>query len=68
MVVVRIPLLSLYRKTIIYLENMFLMAYPLEDLLIARDTLIFILQNLGFLTNIKKPFLEPTFTLEFLGR
>ena len=39
----------------------------LEDLLMARDTLIFILQHLGFLINIKKSYLEPTSTLEFLG-
>ena len=32
----------------------------------ARDTLIFILQHLGFLINIKKSYLEPTSTLEFV--
>ena len=46
---------------------MLLMASLLEDLLMGRDTLIFILQQLGFLTNIKKPYLEPTSTLEFFG-
>ena len=43
------------------------MASLLEDLLMARDTLIFILQHLGFLINTKKSYLEPTSTLEFLG-
>ena len=33
----------------------------------ARDTLIFILQHLDFLINIKKSYLEPTSTLEFPG-
>ena len=46
---------------------MLLMASSLEDLLMARDTLIFILQQLGFLINIKKSYLEPTSTFEFLG-
>ena len=32
-----------------------LVAYSLEDLLMARDTLIFILQHLGFLINIVLP-------------
>ena len=32
----------------------------------ARNTLIFILQHLGFLINIKKSYLEQTSTLEFL--
>ena len=54
-------------RIIIYLDDMLLMASSLEDLLMARDTMIFILQHLGFLINIKKSCLEPTSTLEFLG-
>ena len=54
-------------RIIIYLDDMLLMASSLEDLLMARDTLIFIIQHLGFLINIKKSYLEPTPTLEFLG-
>ena len=45
---------------------MLLVASSVEDLLVARDTLIFILQHLGFLINIKKSYLERTSTLEFL--
>ena len=63
--------LSLLRKLnvriIIYLDDMLLMASSLEDLLMARDTQIFILQHLGFLINIKKSYLEPKLTLEFVG-
>ena len=33
----------------------------------ARGTLIFILQHLGFLINIKKSYVEPRSTLEFFG-
>ena len=40
------------------------MASSLEDLLMARDTLIFILQHLRFLIKIKNSYLEPTSTLE----
>ena len=54
-------------RIIIYLDDMLLMASSLEDLLMARDTLIFILQHLGFLINIKKFYKKPTSTLEFLG-
>ena len=46
---------------------MLLMASSLEDLLMARDTLIFIHQHLGFLINIKKSCLESTSTIEFFG-
>ena len=68
---IKSPYLSLLRKlnirTIIYLDDILLMASLLEDLLMARDTLIFILQHLGFLINTKKSYIEPTSTLEFLG-
>ena len=49
----------------IYTDDMLLMASSLEDLLIPRNTLIFILQDLGFLINIKS-YLERISTLEFL--
>ena len=54
-------------RIIIYLHDMLLIASSLEDLLTTRDTLIFILRDLGFLINIKKSYLDPTSTLEFLG-
>ena len=54
-------------RIIIYFDDMLLMASSLDDLLMAADTLIFILQHLGFLINITKSYLEPTSTLEFLG-
>ena len=63
--------ISLLRKLnvriIIYFDNMLLIASSIEDLLMAADTLIFILQHLGSLINITKSCLEPTSTLEFLG-
>ena len=45
---------------------MVLMASPLKDLMMARDTLVFILQHLRFLINIKEFYLEPLSTFEFL--
>ena len=43
-----------------------LMASSLKELLMARETLIFILLHLGFLINVKKSYIEPTLKLEFL--
>ena len=54
-------------KMTIYLDNILLMASSLGDLLTTRDILIFIPQNLGFQTNIKTSYLQPTLTLKFLG-
>ena len=65
----KVPI-SLLRKLnvriIIYLDDILLMASSLEDLMMAINTLIFILQHLGFLINIRKFYLEPRSTLEFL--
>ena len=56
--------ISLLRKLIvriiIYLDDMLLMSSSLEDMLMTKVTLIFILQHLGFLINIKTSYLEPT--------
>ena len=43
------------------------MAASVEELTLARDTLIYLLQNLGFLINIKKSVLQPCQTIQFLG-
>ena len=65
----KVPI-SLLRKLsvriLIYLGDMFLMSSSLWDLLMARDTLIFIFQHLGFLINFKKFYLEATLTLKFI--
>jgi len=42
------------------------MATTVEELDIARDTLIFLLQNLGFLINAKKFPFQPSQKIEFL--
>ena len=43
------------------------MAGSREELLILRDTLIFLFQNLGVLINFKKSVLDTCHMLEFLG-
>ena len=43
------------------------MAALVEELTLARDTLIDLLQNLGFLINIKKSVLHQCQTILFLG-
>ena len=43
------------------------MAASVEELTLARDTLIYLLQNLGFLINIKKSVLHQCQTILFLG-
>ena len=54
-------------KIIIYLDDMLLMSSSQIDLKMGRDTLIFILQHLGLVINVKKSELTPTRKIEFLG-
>ena len=54
-------------RLIIFLDDILLMAASREEIIVARDTLIYLLQGLGFLINIKKSVLEPTQFIEFLG-
>ena len=52
---------------IIYLGNTLSMSQKIEGLNLTRDTLTFLLQQLGFVTNLKKSVLSPTQGMEFLG-
>ena len=66
----KIPMTLLRKLKIrlkIYLDDILLMAYSKADLEIARDTLIFLLQHLGFVINVKKSVLTPAKKIEFLG-
>ena len=54
-------------RLIIFLDYILLMAASVEELTLARDTIIYLLQNLGFLINIKKSVLQPCQTIQFLG-
>ena len=46
---------------------MLLIDHTIEETLVARDTVIFLLQPLGFVLNLKKLVLTPTQRIEFLG-
>ena len=66
----KIPVSVLRRlniRIIIYLDDMLLIGHKIEETLMAIDTVIFLLQQLGFVLNLKKPVLMPTQRIEFLG-
>ena len=46
---------------------MLIMARSVQELIFHRDTVIYLLQNLGFVLNLKKSVLEPSQKIEFLG-
>ena len=53
----KVPMTILRRlniKIIIYLDDMLLIGHSLEEIFIDRDTIIFLLQHLGFVINWKK--------------
>ena len=54
-------------RVLIYLDDILLMSQSLERLLVARDTVIFLLQHVGFVINFKKSVMEPVQTIEYLG-
>ena len=54
-------------RILIYLGGMLLMSQSIEIHLVARDTVIFLLQHLGFVINLKKSVMEPVQTIEYLG-
>ena len=54
-------------RIIIYLDDMLLMNQTTNDLEIARDTLTFPLESLGFVINLQKSALVPLKKIEFLG-
>ena len=52
---------------IIYLDDMLLISRTIKETLMARDTVIFLLQLLWFVLNLKKSALTPTQRIDFLG-
>lgn len=51
---------------VIYLDNMLMMGQTLEEILIARDTVILLLQNLVFVLNLDKSILSLAQEIELL--
>ena len=65
----KVPIALLRRLNIclvIYLDGIVLMGRT-EEILMSRNTLIFLLQHLGFVINLKKLVLTPSQQIEFLG-
>ena len=65
-----VPIALLRRLNIglvIYLEDILLMRRTVEEILMSRETLIFLLQHLGFVINLKKSVLKLSQQIEFLG-
>ena len=54
-------------RMIIYLDDMLLMGHSIEEISMCRDTVVFLLQHLGFVINWKKSVLTPVQEIEFLG-
>ena len=66
----KIPISLLRRiniRLVIFLDDVLLMAQTIEELLMSRDTLIFLFQKLGFVINLKKSVFQPTQQIEYLG-
>ena len=66
----KIPVALLSRinvRIIIFLDDMSVMAQTLKEISQANETLIFLLQNLSFVINLKMSQLTPVKEIEFLG-
>ena len=60
-------LCKLYIRIIVYLDDFLILGKTLEEAILSRDTVIYLLQNLGFVINLKKSVLHPTQRIQFLG-
>ena len=52
---------------IIYIDDMLIIGWTRKEVELTRDTLIYLLQHLGFVLNLKKFVLQPCQKIEFLG-
>ena len=51
---------KLYLRIIVYLDDFLILGRALEKTILSRDSVIYLLPNLGFVINLKKSFLHPT--------
>jgi hypothetical protein len=58
---------SLGIRLIAYLDDFLLMAQTMSEIIQARDSMIFLLEHLGFVLNHEKSVLEPSQQMRFLG-
>ena len=54
-------------RPIIYLHDLLISSNSINKIFIERDSVIFLLQRLGFMTNLKKFVLNPVQEREILG-
>ena len=54
-------------KIITYLDDMLLIGHSLEEIVMSRDPVIFLLQHVEFVINLKKSVLTAVQEIEFLG-
>ena len=54
------------KKVIIYLKDLLILGNGMSEIFMARDSEIFLLQDLGFGINLKKCLLDPPQEIEFL--
>ena len=55
-----------YIRVIVYLDDFLILKKTLEETILSKDTVIYLLQNLGFVINLRKSVLHPTQRIEFL--
>ena len=66
----KIPISILRRiniRLVIFLDDLLIFGSSMEEILMARDTVIYLLEGLGFVINYKKSVITPTTSLEYLG-
>ena len=54
-------------RVIIYFDDLLILGNSMSEILIARDTVIFLLQHVGFVMNLKKCVLDSAQEIELLG-
>ena len=54
-------------RVIVYFDDLLILGNSMSELFMARDSVIFLLQHLGFVINLKKCVLDPAQEIEFLG-
>ena len=58
---------KLYIRIVVYLDNFLILGKTLEETILSSNTVIYLLQNLGFIVNLKKSVLNPRHRIEILG-
>ena len=68
--ILKVPILVLRRlmiRVIIYLDDLLILGNNMSEIFMAMDSVIFLLQRLGFVINLKKCVLDPAQEIELLG-